>query len=182
MFAHLRRTGYAEVVVPPTWTISTTSPRNVRFARVITSPRARIASEDFKFHTSYGKEQKLGATRNPKNPTTPREQNLSHLSRPPAGGPEVRRPEGTATGCWRKITARARTVLPLRTRGDPSPGAGRATNYALARMDDRDPGADPGPSAIPVLGPASSTSASRNRQRKALVPLGPIESRDKPKR
>ncbi|KAL1468693.1 hypothetical protein MTO96_041311 [Rhipicephalus appendiculatus] len=32
MFAYLRRTGYAEVVAPPTRTISTTAPRNVRFA------------------------------------------------------------------------------------------------------------------------------------------------------
>ncbi|KAL1473141.1 hypothetical protein MTO96_038898 [Rhipicephalus appendiculatus] len=182
MLAHLRRTGYVEVVAPPTQTNSTTAPRNVRFVGVITSLRARIASEDFKFHTSYGKEEELGATRNPKKPTTPQVQNLSHSSRPPAGGPEVRRPEATATGCWRKISARAQTGLPLRIRGDPSPGAGRAPNHALARMDDRNPGADPGPSAVPVLVPAGSASASRNRQSKALVPLGPIESRDKPKR
>ncbi|KAL1437629.1 hypothetical protein MTO96_048745 [Rhipicephalus appendiculatus] len=31
MFAHLRRTGYVEVVAPPTRTNSTTAPRNVRF-------------------------------------------------------------------------------------------------------------------------------------------------------
>ncbi|KAL1421944.1 hypothetical protein MTO96_003936 [Rhipicephalus appendiculatus] len=98
MFAHLQRTGYAEVVTPPTRKNSTTAPRNVRFVGVITSPRARIAREDFKFHTSYGKEEEVGATRNPKKPTTPQVQNLSHSSRPPAGGPEVRRPEATATG------------------------------------------------------------------------------------
>ncbi|KAH7948049.1 hypothetical protein HPB52_018043 [Rhipicephalus sanguineus] len=112
-------------------TISTTAPRNVRFAGVITLTASRDCKR--RFQVPYVVTARRRARRYQKSQEAHDSTGAEPL--PPKSATSRRSRSSETRGNRIRVLAEdnspSRAGLPLRTRGDPSPGAGRATNQTL---------------------------------------------------